>query len=508
MKGLMYVRVSTKEQVERTSLDSQVRECRNAANKDNVAIPEDCIFREEGESAKVADRKELQRLLEYVRTHKNEVEVLYIWKIDRLSRNLGDYYGIKVALSRYGVKIVSVTEPIDDDPVGRFLEAILAAAAQFDNDIRAIRTTGGMRARVEQGRWPHDVGVGYKKVDGRAVIDEVYGPIVKDVLIKFSQGGWNYTDIASYAYEQGIKSRSGKQKTTDAMKKILRNYFYAGYTTSKLSDKMNKGLHEALVPLEVIKKNREIIDGTVKNYSLHGDDMFPLRGGFLLCARCNHPLSGSAPKGNGGSYPQYHCGQSACRKKITGVSPAASLDKVHEDFRVLLRSLKPLNDGVARLFKEIVVRGWNKQFEQAIETSKSLNTKIARCEDYDFKVNTKFIEGKLTEEERDLQKSANDKELNTLRRELGEVEEYKENFKEIIDNAMLFIADPETFWNQSSTPVKKLVQQFIAPNGLPYSTGTGFGTMREIESYLLITKLASEEAKNHILVGQTNIENR
>ena len=94
----------------------------------------------------MTDRKELQRLLEYVRTYKNEVDVLYIWKIDRLSRNLGDYYGIKVALSRYGVRIASVTEPIDDDPVGLFLEAILAAAAQFDNDIRAIRTVGGMRA--------------------------------------------------------------------------------------------------------------------------------------------------------------------------------------------------------------------------------------------------------------------------------------------------------------------------------------------------------------------------
>ena len=44
MKGLMYVRVSIKEQVERTSLDSQVRECRNTANKDDVAIPENVYF--------------------------------------------------------------------------------------------------------------------------------------------------------------------------------------------------------------------------------------------------------------------------------------------------------------------------------------------------------------------------------------------------------------------------------------------------------------------------------
>ena len=141
MNGLIYTRVSSKEQIERTSLATQENECQALARKQDVKIIEECIFREEGESAKVADRTELQKLLTYVREHRGKVEVLYIWKIDRLSRNLGDYYGIKVALSRYGVKIISVTEPIDDDPVGRFLEAILAAAAQFDNEIRALKAT-------------------------------------------------------------------------------------------------------------------------------------------------------------------------------------------------------------------------------------------------------------------------------------------------------------------------------------------------------------------------------
>ena len=71
---------------------------------------------------------------------------------------------------------------------------------------------------------------------------------------------------------------------------------------------------------------------------------------------------------------------------------------------------------------------------------------------------------------------------------------------------MQFIDDPETFWNHADTSVKKLVQRFIAPNGILYDTGTGFGTMREIGSYLLIKKLASEEAKNHTLVALTGIE--
>ena len=138
--GLIYTRVSTYKQVDKTSLPFQRKECLKFAREQKIHVPDENIFVEEGESAKYIDRPELQRLIAFVRENKGKVTVLYIWKIDRLARNLGDYYGIKVNLAKYGVKIVSITEPIEDDPVGRFLEAILAAAAQFDNEIRSIRT--------------------------------------------------------------------------------------------------------------------------------------------------------------------------------------------------------------------------------------------------------------------------------------------------------------------------------------------------------------------------------
>lgn len=79
--------------------------------------------------------------------------------------------------------------------------------------------------------------------------------------------------------------------------------------------------------------------------------------------------------------------------------------------RQLLRLIKPLNDRVARIFKEIVVRGWNERFEQAINSGKKLQIKISRCEEYELKINRKYIESKITESERNLQKKANEKEL-------------------------------------------------------------------------------------------------
>jgi site-specific DNA recombinase len=196
--GIIYTRVSTKEQAEkRLSLENQEKECKEfARNKEHILVPDAHIFRDKGESAKFADRPELQRMLQFVKEQKGKIEILYIWKIDRLARNLGDYYGIKVALAKYGVRIISVTEPIDDDPVGRFLEAILAAAAQFDNEIRAIRSLTGMRMRVEQGEWPHSATIGYKKVNKSVVIDPEFGEAITDVLVQFSTGTYTVADIS------------------------------------------------------------------------------------------------------------------------------------------------------------------------------------------------------------------------------------------------------------------------------------------------------------------------
>lgn len=131
------------------------------------------------------------------------------------------------------------------------------------------------------------------------------------------------------------------------------------------------------------------------------------------------------------------------QKKVAGISPSVSVDKAHEDSS----SLKPLNGGVYRLFKQGVVRRWNEQFEQTITGSKKLQVAIDRCEDYGLKVNKQYIEGRIAEAKRDLRKKASEKESRELQRELNELEDHKENYNKVIDNAMRFISDPEIFWS-------------------------------------------------------------
>jgi hypothetical protein len=117
---------------------------------------------------------------------------------------------------------------------------------------------------------------------------------------------------------------------------------YAGYTGSKLTDKLTRGKHEALVSEEIIRKNIEILDGTSTTYNLHGDDLYPLRG-TLLCANCGLKLTASAPRGNGGFYSSYACGRKTCARKVTGKRASQDSDIVHKHFRKLLEAQKPLD---------------------------------------------------------------------------------------------------------------------------------------------------------------------
>lgn len=502
MSGIIYTRVSSREQADNnTSLDQQAKACLEYARKQKVLISEDRIFREEGESAKVANRTELSRLFEYVRRNKGKIDTLYIWKIDRLSRNLSDYYSIKVLLSRLGIRIVSVTEPIDDDPVGRFLEAILAAAAQFDNDIRAVRTVGGMRARVAEGKWPHMAPIGYIKQNKRIVMDPVKGPVIKDMLIKFSEGGHSLSEMSQYAFDMGVMTKSGRPKSTDAIKDILQNPIYAGYTRNKLVEGLNKGLHKPMVEPGVIEKNIDIITGRKKNYILRGDDMYPLKG-VLICSRCRSALRASAPTGRSGErYPMYHCVQKTCRRSVTGVRASKSVYKVHEQFRAILEALKPLDEGIERLYKEYVLRKWNDEYSQAVERIKYLNKQIDDDRVLRQKTGEKFIADQISQAERDLQYQALDQRISDVKSDLEDMELYVEENEAVIHRAMELISDPAGFWNRSSTPVKQMVQLLFFPDGVIYDFETGFGTAEKLESHLLLQKMTGEPVKISDLVA-------
>lgn len=149
---------------------------------------------------------------------------------------------------------------------------------------------------------------------------------------------------------------------------------------------------------------------------------------------------------------------------------------------------------------------WNEEFEKTVESIADISRRIKRQEEFKSKIVKKFIADEITDKEKKLQLTAVEAELYELEREFEQLTVYKEQNEKLIDNALEFIEDPEKFWSQSPTPVKKLVQKFITPNGIPYDYETGYGTLENIESHLLIKEIAQKGDKNPNLVAATRIE--
>ena len=80
MKGIVYIRVSSEEQVKGTSLEFQEEICRKYCSEKGIEIPKDGVFREEGASAKTADRVQFLRAVEFCRKHKGVIEAFVVAK--------------------------------------------------------------------------------------------------------------------------------------------------------------------------------------------------------------------------------------------------------------------------------------------------------------------------------------------------------------------------------------------------------------------------------------------
>src|SRR5205085_8215489 len=112
---VLYVRVSSKEQMEGSSLETQEKICTDYAQRNDFII--DRVFIEKGESAKTTDRTELKLLLDFVAKNHKILFGVIIYKIDRLARNSLDHAQLKLLFNKYGVKLISATENLEDTPV-------------------------------------------------------------------------------------------------------------------------------------------------------------------------------------------------------------------------------------------------------------------------------------------------------------------------------------------------------------------------------------------------------
>lgn len=136
MTGIIYARYSSDNQREE-SIDGQIRECKEFAEKNDIRIIDTYIDR--ALSAKTDNRPSFQQMIKD--SSKGLFDVIIVWKLDRFARNRYDSAHYKNILKKNGVKVISATEAISSGAEGILLESMLEGYAEYYSAELAEKST-------------------------------------------------------------------------------------------------------------------------------------------------------------------------------------------------------------------------------------------------------------------------------------------------------------------------------------------------------------------------------
>lgn len=345
-KAIVYLRVSTEEQVDNFSLETQERICAQEAERKGLEIIQ--VFKEEGRSAKnITGRPVLIDMMEFCRRNKKNIDALIVYRLDRLSRQVGDFLAIKKKLTEYQIALISTSEPTGNSATEKFVETMLASFAQMDNDIRSERTKNGLRARFLAGLTSGIPPLGYKSENGYIVKDPETWDKVKEAWELMGTGTKTLREMATLMNEWGLRQKfHGKVHIIrqQAIGRMFRNKYYIGILTSDRYPEEVRGQHVAMVTEELFYRVQAHIDG--RNTNLHisiprrnkDNSEFPLRR-LVICGVCKQPLTGGWSKGRHARYAYYRCQH--CPK-----APSVNAYKLNDAALQFLSTITPTKEAL------------------------------------------------------------------------------------------------------------------------------------------------------------------
>lgn len=436
--GIIYCRVSSLEQVENTSLESQEARCREYAEKENIKVLK--VFIEKGESAKTADRTKFQEALQYCGLKKSSVDKFIVYKLDRFARNQIDHVTTRAILTKCGTSLVSATEPINDEPIGRLMEGVLSSFAEFDNNVRTERSKGGMYEKVKQGIWQWGAPIGYYRPHkgSNLEIDKDKKLLIHLAFVEYAKGGHTYKSLAKFLNDRGLRTNLGKPVYPQHIEKMLKNPIYCGIV--KAFDLEVNGVHEPIISRELFqdcqhKGKKPKVSRNKKNST------FPLRR-LVTCPDCQKPLTGSFSKGNGGKYAYYHHQKQGCGK-ARSISKS-DFEKVFVDYLDRITPSKKYE----KAFKAVMLDIWQSNYKKFSEESEKITRLIKRLEKERDKIFDLHRSGTYSEDDFMREKARISDKMLAQKQLLRDnhIEEF--NMEEALDYCFMFVSETSKMWKR------------------------------------------------------------
>jgi site-specific DNA recombinase len=231
----IYARVSTEEQKEGQTIDSQIAELERFARDKCWQITG--IYKDEGWSGGVMARPELDRMRDDARN--GLFEAVLINDVDRLARDVTHLGVIKRDLEKHTVRVIFRKLPSDTSPASNLMVNILGSFAEFERELISDRTRRGRRHKVEVRKQylGSNTAYGYRYIPkdqaaGKEGILEIMpeeAAVVRSIFLWVDQEGLSARQVVRRLNELKIRPKKGAcQWAKSSVLRILRNEMYAG----------------------------------------------------------------------------------------------------------------------------------------------------------------------------------------------------------------------------------------------------------------------------------------
>ena len=236
LRCAVYTRKSSEEGLEQefNSLDAQREACEAYVQSQKaegwLLVPD--RYDDGGFSGGTLERPALKRLLADIEA--SRIDVIVVYKIDRLSRSLMDFARLVEVFDRKGVTFVSVTQSFNTTTsMGRLTLNVLLSFAQFEREVIGERIRDKFAASRRKGMWMGGwAPLGYDIKDRKLIVNETEARLVQSIFERFGRGQQPQRLIAQL-HREGACNKRGKPIDKGYLYRVLNNRVYLGEAVHK-----------------------------------------------------------------------------------------------------------------------------------------------------------------------------------------------------------------------------------------------------------------------------------
>ena len=320
-KVYVYTRVSTAMQIDGYSLEAQRTRMRAFAEFNDYEVAGE--YEDAGKSGKsIEGRDEFNRMMEDIKTGKDDVSFVLVFKLSRFGRNAADVLSVLQTMQDFGVNLICVEDGIDSSKdAGKLMISVLSAVAEIERENIRVQTMEGRIQKARDGKWnggfpPY----GYSLKDGVLEINEEEALAIRTIFEQWVSTDIGANGLAKYLENHGIRKiprHNGKNPLFDAalIRNIIKNPVYCGKIaygrrkTEKVHGTRNEyklveqddylvvdGLHEGIVSEEMWNQAQVKMIAQAKKYehvNKAKDTRTHLLSGLVKCPICGAGMYGN-----------------------------------------------------------------------------------------------------------------------------------------------------------------------------------------------------------------------